>query len=193
MQVTARISVLLASIALFPAAGCAQKSNRADTAATSMAQDSSLAVRQFVQGFFDWYTPIAVSDTGQGPQWWSVLTQADRYLDRALATALRGDSIARLASPERQTREILNFDPFLNSQDPCGPNEVMEVIRVGSVFRVPIRSCGARRANMTVEVRAVDGRFRISTVIYNSGRDLKYWLCKYAKEDSRPQRRPASC
>jgi hypothetical protein len=184
--------IALASVAFVPSDGCAQRSSPAGTHA-SAAQDSSSAAGQFVQSFYDWYTPIALGES-RVPRWWRVQSKASLYLDPALATALRSDSIARLASPETQTRETLDFDPFLSSQDPCGPNEVSGVRRDGGVFRATVLKCRAPGVEIVVEVRVVNGRWRISNVVYGGkSRDLKYWLCKWAKEDLRPQRRPASC
>lgn len=169
--------------------GAAQQSPVIAQNSATSGRDSTAAVRQFVQGFYDWYTPIALSFP-RFPAWYDVLNNADRYLDRDLAAAIRADSVAREGDPI--TRETLNFDPFLSSQDPCGPYEVIEVRRRGDTFRVPIRPCHAKGAGPVVEVRAVDGRWRIANVFYGKG-DLKSYLCQWAKADARTDRRPAKC
>src|SRR5438067_11242290 len=61
---------------------------------SSIAGDSVKAVRQFVQDFYTWYTPLAVANHGM-PAWYNVLSKSDQYLDRELAAAIRADSIAR--------------------------------------------------------------------------------------------------
>ena len=133
-----------------------------------------------------------MSDTVHIPTEWYVLKNADRYLAPDLAAALRADSVAAHEDPMKQTREVLNFDPFLESQDPCGPYEVIDVHRRGSAFIVPIRVCHSKGAGPAVEVHAVDGRLRISNVLYGEG-DLKSYLCQWAKADLQIDKRPAKC
>jgi hypothetical protein len=163
-------------------------------AETLVNTDSTEAVRKFVQGFYDWYVPIAISDTVHFPAWYYVLTNAHRYLDPDLAAALRADSVAQQDDPTKQTRDVLDFDPFLLSQDPCGPYEVIAVRRHGDTFRVPIRPCRAKGAGPVVEVRDVNGRWRISNVLGLDGdRSLRSYLCEWAKADLRKDRRPAKC
>lgn len=172
-------------------AACAQ-GRRVDVAARepmSTVGDSALAVHQFVQGFYDWYTPIAVAPR-EGFAYYRVLSKSDSYLDLDLAAALRGDSVAQFSIPD--TRQTLNFDPFLNTQDPCAPTEVVGVRRQGGTSRVTIRTCRASRPGPVVEVRAVNGRWRITNVFYGRG-DLRSYLCQWAKEDTRTDKRPDKC
>ena len=183
------LRIAIAGIVFIASAACGQRARVAPSSAVvpSAAEDSALAVRRFVQGFYDWYTPIALSDH-RGPAWWSVLSSPVPYLDHDLAAAIRADSVARVAEPI--TRETLNFDPFLFSQDPCGPNEVMDVRRAGDSFRVPIRMCTSSGAWVVVEVGFVDGGMTVLNVRSVNGDDIKSLLCKYAKEDARRDKRP---
>ena len=185
------IRMICAAVAFVQSDACAQRASAVATPRAPMpvVGDSSLAVRQFVRGFYDWYTPVALSFP-RFPAWYNVLNNANRYLDRDLAAALREDSVAREADPI--PRETLNYDPFLDSQDPCGPNEVVDVLRQGSTFRVPIRQCHSKLAGPVVEVRPIEGSWRITNV-FSERSDLKSWLCKWAKADVRPERRPAKC
>ena len=185
------IRMVFACAAFLQSDACARGARVAATPQqrTSIAGDSIVAVRQFVQGFYDWYTPIALSGL-HFPAYWNVLNNADRFLARELAAAIRDDSVAQVSAPI--TRVPLNFDPFLDSQDPCGPNEVIDVRRQGDSFRLPIRECHMQRPGPVVEVRSVDGRWRISNVFYDRG-DLKSYLCQWAKADLRPERRPTQC
>ncbi len=185
------VLMIFAGASFFGSDACAQRMGRVGTLRepTAIAADSTLLVRRFVQEFYDWYAPLALGDH-YGAAWWNVLKNADRYLDRSLASAVRDDSIARMRDP--QTREVLNFDPFLNSQDPCVPYEVISVHHQGGTYRVPMRACHAKGAGPVVEVRAVDGRWKITNVFYGRG-DLKSALCQWAKEETRTDKRPAKC
>jgi hypothetical protein len=177
---------------------CAQDTKvAADTRhARAVVVDSTADVRQFVQTFYDWYTPMRVRGVGH-PAEWEVLTKADRYLDSSLATLLRGDSVAGLDGPQRATRVTLDFDPFLGGQDPCGPSKVIDVRRRALGFRVTVLSCFippdlTKGPRVTVDVIPVNGAWRISNVDFGDV-DLKSLLCKYAKADVRPEKRPTTC
>ena len=190
------IGAIVAGLVFFQSDACAQaapaptKPHRS----TTVRPNSTRAVRRFVQTFYDWYVPIALSDTVHIITWYYVLNNADRFLDRGLAAALRADSVAQQMDPMKQTREVLNGDPFLYSQDPCGPYEVIDVQHRGGAFIVLVRPCHAKAAGPVVEVRAVGGRWRISNMLDLDGhRDLKSYLCQWAKEDLRTDRRPAKC
>jgi hypothetical protein len=69
---------------------------------------SSAQATAFVQGFYDWYLHKQNIDTA--------IRQRPEAFDVALLRALRQDATAR----RKATGEIdgLDFDPFLNSQDP---------------------------------------------------------------------------
>lgn len=153
--------------------------------------DSVQDVRQFVQAFYHWYTPIAIADH-RFPAWYSILKNDDQYLDRTLAAALRADSAVAQMGPMKATRQTIDFDPFLDSQDPCKPYEVAGVSRRGNVFRVVMRACHAKEIGPIVEIRAIRGRWLITNVLYGDG-DLKSYLCRWAKGDLRRDRRPTKC
>jgi hypothetical protein len=160
--------------------------------AKAFAVADSAAVHGFVQGFYDWYAPIV--DTNRVPGTWIVLDSGNRFLEPHLADALRGDSIANVITPP--SRDVLNFDPFLDSQDPCIPYKVAAVAQAGASFHVTIRpTCGstAQTNRPVVEVVSVNGKWKIANVSYQSGYNLRGILCEYAKADQRPDRRPATC
>jgi hypothetical protein len=163
----------------------------ASAQSAQVSADSLRASRQFVQRFYDWYMPLALGRHAFPAEYY-VLSNAGRYLDRDLAAALRADSVAEQAGPSKATRQTLEFDPFLESQDPCGPYEVVDVARRGDAFRVRMRPCHAKGVGPVVEVRAMEGRWRITNVLYDNG-DLKSYLCQWAKADLLPDKRPAKC
>ncbi|HEY5063070.1 MAG TPA: hypothetical protein VII52_16135 [Gemmatimonadaceae bacterium] len=157
------------------------------------ATDSTAAMRQFVQGFYDWYTPIALADN-HFPADWRVLSSAPSYLDAGLASALRADSVASLIVPDQ--RETLNFDPFLASQDPCPRYEVTDVRSAPRGYRVRVRPICAdprwQTATPVVVVIPDAGHWKIANVFYEND-DLRSMLCQFAKGDRRPDKRPSTC
>lgn len=173
--------------------GCAQvaRGGSAGRDVASITADSTQAVRQFVQRFYDWYVPLTIADHAFPAEYY-VLDKADSYLDPDLAAALRADSVVEEVDPEAATRETLDFDPFLFSQDPCGPYEVVRVARRGDAFRVGMRPCHADGISPTVEVRAEAGQWKITNLLYGDG-DLRTYLCRWAMADLRPEKRPAHC
>ena len=152
-----------------------------------------MAARQFVQSFLDWYVPV-VNDMNRQPAWWRVLTMRPHVLDPVLREALRADSAA--GRGDLTPREVLNGDPFLDSQDPCPRYEAIEARRDSVGVRVTVKPVCANPTWQTqrpvILVRREGGEWTIVNVFYQK-HDLKYWLCEYAKADTRPEHRPSSC
>ena len=69
----------------------------------------------FVQAFYDWYTPLALTDS-KNPAWYLALTNRAASLDSELVHELRADSAAQASATDGAVG--LDFDPFLNTQDP---------------------------------------------------------------------------
>ena len=185
-----------AGLTFFASAACAQQPpNRSGLAqpSTAITGDSIASAHQFVQQFYDWYAAIA--DTARRQPVWPVLSNRSQFLEADLAAALRGDSIGRVS--EKGSREVLDFDPFFGSSNPCKHYEVTDVTGQGGVFKASVRSvcvyAGGERGKVVVDLIANRAHWKISNVIYPQGGDLKYWLCKYAKEDTRTERRLMKC
>jgi hypothetical protein len=81
----------------------------------TLPQDAKKSCRDFVQGFYDWYVPMALKHGRVRPA-----DRALKYKGSAfspeLAQALREDSEAQ--AKVKGELVGLDFDPFLNSQDP---------------------------------------------------------------------------
>ena len=175
----------LGILALTFVAACAQAQNKPDTA----------AVRVFVQRFYDRYASVQEQADAQA----QVLAAKPSFLSAKLQTALRADSAARFDKPE-PTRELLSFDPFLASQDPCPRYRVGAVRLRGDSARVGVHSvCPFKgpdsvspRPAVTVIVYRVGSRLEIADFIYG-GVTLSRLLCQYAMADTRQERRPKSC
>lgn len=109
-----------------PYTGMAQAREKAAT---------SGSVSSFVQRFYEWYVPVALKDH-KGPAWNEVLTHKPALLGTALARALRADMQAQAQA--RGEIAGLDFDPFLNAQDPCDRYEVGKATRIDHKYKVEI-------------------------------------------------------
>lgn len=72
--------------------------------------------KTFVQEFYNWYVAEAFNG-GSGEGWFLVLKQRSNDLNPRLYRALKGDADAQAQSQGMIVG--IDFDPFLNSQDPC--------------------------------------------------------------------------
>jgi hypothetical protein len=158
---------------------------------TNSTPDSSGAVRQFVQEFYNRYQ----DKTFFRMDW----RDLDQFVDADLMRALRGDSAA--AAQPRDTRQMLSFDPFLATSGTCPRYDVVDVRRDGQTYKVAMLPvCGDPRwqpQRPVVEVVREGNRWMIANVWYhydpNGPSDLKGLLCAWAKADLIPERRPADC
>jgi hypothetical protein len=93
--------------------------------------DSSQQVIAFVQHFYDWYLPIAL-DQQKHSAYSLAITSKPTLFDATLLRALRDDAAAQT----KAMGEIdgLDFDPFLNAQDP--PAHYKAVRATGSLVTV---------------------------------------------------------
>src|SRR5262245_18240843 len=80
--------------------------------------DDTAAARRFVASFYRWYIPVANAKS-HSPSYWRILTLRAGTPDGNLARALRADSSAQAQRNAPPTRDVIDFDPFLDSQDPC--------------------------------------------------------------------------
>jgi hypothetical protein len=136
----------------------------------------SESARKFVQEFYDWYTPGVVKASERGRQFdWR--SRASDF-DPALFRALKEDDDAQA----KTKGEIvgLDFDPFLNSQDPCAPYKARKVIQKRDHYWVEVdlecEHIKAERPIVTVEVMSKDGHWVFVNFHYSdpkpSGADL---------------------
>jgi hypothetical protein len=114
-------------------------------------QQAPDSVRRFVQSFYDWYVPFALSDN-RGPAWDLALKYRTSAFGPELLRSLREDSEAQA----RVEGVIvgLDFDPFLNSQDPCERYEVGRATQRGESYRVDVHALCAQNRNEDPEIVA---------------------------------------
>lgn len=153
----------LAAAALLVVSGCSDEqpdrtsaAPSADSAAPVAAVSDSAAVAAAVQSFYDRYLVVS---SGVGVPWLTIAREQPAPIDPALVQVLRADSAARASSDEMVG---LDFDPFLNSQDPCPKYEVGAVTKSADGYSVGVHAvCDGKRnadPDVAVEVRrAGDG------------------------------------
>lgn len=145
--------------------------------------DSIDDARAFVQQFYNWYLTTAAGNS-PSPPYWHVLNEKPGSLTSELQQLLRADSLARSTAEPR--REVLNFDPFLASQDPCGSYQAVAAEKVDSVYVVTVRPvCAVSDLQTTqprVHVVPQSGSWRIANVYYESD-NLRALLQQYSRHD----------
>lgn len=101
--------------------------------ATAAEQKSEEAVLHVVRDFYAWYAP---PPGGNERGLKSVLKDRASSLTNELLRALKQDYDAQSRSPDDIVG--LDFDPFLNSQDPCEHYEVGKATRKGAGYLVEV-------------------------------------------------------
>jgi len=133
------------------------------------------SVREFVQQFYSWYVPKALS-ANTDPAWILAVNERSAIFDRELVKRLREDAAA-----QAKCRELvgLDFDPFLNSQDPADRYEVKGISRSGQHFRADISGVPPGRSpkpDVSVDVLNTGARLVIVNFFYSGGTDLMTML-----------------
>jgi len=137
----------------------------ANAPAQSTKPASQATVRNSVQKFYDWYAPYANRPKSFMP-WMRALRRKGLAFSPELTRALRRDSVAQA----RAKGELvgLDYDPLLNSQDPCRRYTVSSVTRRASTFSVEVRGAGGCGRHTTpdvvMELRQSAGRLEVVNV-----------------------------
>jgi hypothetical protein len=157
-------------------------------APTSQPDSQADSVRRFVQQFYDWYVPLVVPHRpDQNVD--STVQLRDAFLDTALVRELDEDLAAKKKAPPGEL-EGINFDPFLNSQDPC-PRYVAGLAQRGERdYFVDVRpDCGAsayQPKHFIAVVRPYDRSFRFADFQFDSTTLRKVLAAFKARRDSIP-------
>ena len=154
------------------------------------------SINSFVQSFYDWYVPKALSDSSV-PTPDLALKQRSSVFGPHLAAALREDYAAQPAYPGEIVG--LDFDPFLNTQDPCEHYEVGTISHRGHTYSVEVHAICAGKKSTVPDVVAellLDGtgwefiNFRYPNLIkqYPNSVNLLSILKILREERSKPQK-----
>jgi hypothetical protein len=148
------------------------------------------SIRGFVQGFYDWYVPKSLNESA-GPAWNLAVKIKNSVFSPQLAQALREDSAAQA----KAEGEIvgLDFDPFLNSQDPGRHYRVGKITQQGESYWVDVHSVSSGKMSVkpsvVAEVVQKNGQRHFVDFHYSNGHHLLRVLkeLKDSREKPAPQ------
>ena len=142
-------------------------------AQTKDSQQGPQSLRDFVQGFYSWYVPHALSDSA-GSAWEFAIKEKSSAFSPQLVQALRRDSAAQA----KTTSEIvgLDFDPFLAAQDPCENYEVGRITQRVESYLVDIYGvCSGKKhekPDVIAELQHKNGHWLFVNFHYPQDRNL---------------------
>lgn len=135
--------------------------------------NASDSVREFVQSFYDWYVPKALNSSS-GPAWSTALKVKGNCFSPELRRKLREDSEAQA----KTEGEIvgLDFDPFLNGQDPGRHYSVGKVVPKGESYFVEVHRVSSgkpeEKLTVTAEVMGKKPQWHFVNFVYPDGHNL---------------------
>jgi hypothetical protein len=142
------------------------------------AQPKQASAREFIVEFYKWYTRIELKEQLE-PAAYTALKLRSENFDSRIARLLKKYYINQQNCSDLG---ILDFDPFLNSQDPSPIYEVGNISMDNGVFTAEIYSeyKGGRYKTLAVKVNFLqrDGRWQITNFYYPEGDNLFHILSK---------------
>jgi hypothetical protein len=142
---------------------------------SARASDASLeaSARDFVQQFYDSYVPKAAAEK-RGPAWRFAIDDMSARFDGELLEALKDDAAAEAQSGDES--DGLDFDPFMNSQDPAERYEVGSVSQDGPTFLANVYAVASGKRSAEPSVIAAlahkDGHWLFVNFRYPGNDDL---------------------
>lgn len=135
-------------------------------------KEVSKSPREFVQEFYKWYVPEALNS--KVTRAWDVaLKRKSAAFSHELAQLLRKDSAAQAKCEELVG---IDFDPFLNTQDPASGYEVGEIKHNDKHYRADIYSVesGKRseKSRVTADIVESEGHWVFVNFFYSDGDNL---------------------
>lgn len=131
------------------------------------------SVRRFVQEFYDWYVPKTLNDNSS-PAWNFAINIKRSVFSPQLAQALQDDSAAQAKADGEVVG--LDFDPFLNSQDPGLHYKVGMITQKGKSYWVDVHSVSAGKLSVkpriVAEVVRKNGQWCLVDFHYSNGHNL---------------------
>ena len=135
-----------------------------------VAQDkaaTAASAREFVQQFYTWYVPVVL---GQHKEPSSNIALRDKKaaFSSELYAALKADWDAQ--ANVKDDIVGLDFDPFLNTQDPCKRYELGKITQAGNGYRVEVFGiCSGKRSSepeVAPEVQWANGHWEFANFYY---------------------------
>ncbi len=160
---------------------------------TSHSSEPAKACRQVAQGFYDWYVTFAlkVQDSDASDV---ALRDKPSVFSPDLFRALQEDSQAQAKAHGDLVG--LDFDPFLNTQDPAQHYVLRNVTAKGDNCRVDVHSVDSGRTsskpNVVAELELIDGKwlfvnFHYGKSQWSADENLIAILKKLREDREKPQ------
>jgi hypothetical protein len=131
------------------------------------------SVRKFAQDFYRWYIPIAATNN-KGPAFDIAIKQRPSSFSPQLLQALRDDAEAQSKAVGEMVG--LDFDPFLNSQDPSNHYVIGQINLKNDEYWVDIHTSKSEKAHAKTSVIAVvsqsGGHWFFTNFHFPNGGDL---------------------
>ncbi len=141
----------------------------------------------FVRKFYDWYVPIALKP-GKTDASDVAIAKRGALFDAPLLKALKEDSEAQAKTPDDIVG--LDFDPFLNSQDPDDKYVVAGVTESGGLYLVDVyglrKGKREKTVSVTAELKPAKDSFVFSNFRYGADGDLVAILKSLADDRAHP-------
>lgn len=142
-------------------------------AVSTSLHSASSSPRHFVEDFYKWYVPHALADNETAA--WNLAIKYKRGdFSESLVRLLKEDSTA-----QAKCNELIgiDFDPFLNSQDPASEYRVGDIRKEGIHYRAEIYSISSGggsevKPDVTAEVEKLRGHWLFVNFYYPNGMDL---------------------
>ena len=141
-------------------------------------------VRNFVQGFYDWYLHATQGVHRETPSYTAMRSRSKDFAAK-LRSALLKDEAAQRKQPDEVVG--LDFDPYLNSQDPYKNYKVTSVKQKDQRFWVEVEGVDAGKLkpenSIVAIVEKAHGKYRFANFSYpNQHSDLLTVLRQLEKE-----------
>jgi len=151
------------------------------------AEATPQSARHFVEEFYRWYTLIALRDNGTATAWSIALKEKPTLFCPTLRRALDRD-IAAIS--EARGLAALDYDPFLDTQDPGEHYDISRVRRKDQtylidVYRLESGMRTTKQPQVIAELQITGDRWCFVNFRYADGRDLVNELRKYEVERTR--------
>lgn len=138
----------------------------------SVQSTANIASTAAVQAFYDWYLPLASSSRGRA--WDEAVRARPELFGDSLLAEFADDAAAALRYPGEIVG--IDWDPFLNTQDPCERYEAGPPGGTKTRPEVPIHAiCGGTRNTVPVirvELAQVGERWVMRNFLHPDGGDL---------------------
>lgn len=154
--------LLTACLMLFLWFSPTQQTRSANRTPARAADDTQESCRRFVQSFYDWFVGKA------GTNFEVALREKRSAFSPKLYKALQEDVQAQAKVPGEIVG--LDFDPIVNSQDPCERYAAGSVTRNGDSYRVQVFGVCSGKKNakpdLTAELATKDGQWQFTNFHY---------------------------